>query len=120
MTPTSYDDIFTCFLENCKIQSKNLPSTDEGKYAMIHNACRHYTNKMEEEALKCDDILETIDKELDDTLEWFCFEKEFGERKDLVMRNADNTIIPSDTIEDIWNYYKYGCKKYLLFTVFII
>lgn len=51
-----------------------------------------------------------IDKELDDTLEWFCFEKEFGERKDLVMRNADNTIIPSDTIEDIWNYYKYGCK----------
>ena len=67
MTPTSYDDIFTCFLENCKIQNKNLPSTDEGKYAMIHNACRHYTNKMEEEALKCDDILETIDKELDDS-----------------------------------------------------
>ena len=65
MTLTSYDSIFTCFLENCKIQSKNLPTTDIGKYAMIHNACRHYSNKMEEFELKWDDLTETLTVELD-------------------------------------------------------
>lgn len=65
MTLSSYDSIFTCFLENCKIQSKNLPTTSEGKYAMIHNACRHYTNKMEEYGLLWNDSTESLTVELD-------------------------------------------------------
>jgi hypothetical protein len=62
----SYDSIFTCFMENCRGSQKSIPSSDEGKYEMIHNACRHYGNKTEEVALVWDDITETLNVELDD------------------------------------------------------
>lgn len=64
---TSYDEIFTCFIENCKGSQRNIPTTNEGKYAMIHNAIRHYENKMEDEFITYDDMTETINKKLDNS-----------------------------------------------------
>ena len=38
-----------------------------------------------------------------DTFEWWCYDKEFGERKDLAMTNSDGVEI-CETIEDLHQY----------------
>lgn len=63
---TSYDEIFTCFLENTKMVNNNIPTDIDRKHEMIHNACRFYENKMGE-VIAWDDILETINKELNNS-----------------------------------------------------
>lgn len=63
---TSYDEIFTCYLENCKILNSSIPNDTEKKYVMIHNACRHYENKMGE-PIEWDDISEMINVKLDNS-----------------------------------------------------
>jgi len=68
---TTYDDIFTCFLENTGVDISRLPQTDVGKYEMIHNAIRHYNSKIsdldEVGKLTYDDDTEKINVKLDDT-----------------------------------------------------
>lgn len=66
---TSYDEIFECFKENCRVDDATLPYDDEGKYAMIHNAIRHYNSRVDktEIKLKYDDMMEQINIQLDDT-----------------------------------------------------
>lgn len=64
---TTYDDIYSCFLDNCRVDNSCLPVTDKGKYAMIRNGCKIYNSKMEDSiVLKADDLTETINVELDD------------------------------------------------------
>jgi hypothetical protein len=62
---TTYDDIYTEFITNCKTDDINLPQLDEQKYNAIRSAVRHYNNKTGDN-LKCDDNLEEVSKELND------------------------------------------------------
>ena len=62
---TSYDTIWTTFLENCKTPDINLPSTDERKYAVIQNAILLFNNRMRT-TIKCDDENETVDTDMSD------------------------------------------------------
>lgn len=41
----------------------NIPSSDEGKYDMIHNAVFHFNNRLRD-SLEYDDGSETVDREL--------------------------------------------------------
>lgn len=67
MTNTNYDEIYSCFLDNCMTEVNNLPSTDEGRYVMIHNACRHYNNVMDSQyKIQYNDTTESLDKKLAD------------------------------------------------------
>lgn len=67
--PTSYNDIWSCFLDNCGVDTSTLPADDLGKYQMIHNAIRHYNTRVDDSELKLkwDDTTEEINTELDDT-----------------------------------------------------
>lgn len=62
---TTYDLLWTVFLENCRTSDINLPSTDVGKYEKIHNAIRYYNNRMETD-LTWNDTTEVLNEELDD------------------------------------------------------
>jgi hypothetical protein len=63
---TTYDDLWTEFITNCKTDDINLPQTDLGKYNIIHSAIRQYKNRMIDTELNWDDTLETVNKVLDD------------------------------------------------------
>ena len=68
------------------------------------------TNKLQEAILK---ILQKIYKdEEDDIIGWWVYEKEFGKKKNLnVYEKGSNKIIPTKTIEDLYNYLiKYHFK----------
>ncbi|MCD3217958.1 hypothetical protein G8S55_12120 [Clostridium botulinum C] len=64
---TSYDEIFTCFLDNCGIDTDNLPKSNEGKYKLIHNAIIHYNTVIDESYtnLNYDDEKERVNILLD-------------------------------------------------------
>lgn len=42
-------------------------------------------------------------KEGKETFDWWCYDKEWGTRKDLEMRNSDGVLV-CDTIEDLWQW----------------
>jgi hypothetical protein len=69
MAVTNYDEIFSVFLDNCRVDNSTLPYDDEGKYSMIHNGIRHYNSKVDssETKLTYDDLMEQINVQLDDT-----------------------------------------------------
>lgn len=69
MGKTSYDDIYSTFLDNCGVDTSTLPNTNDGKYQMIRNGVRHYNSKVDDYETKiiCNDIMEEINIELDDT-----------------------------------------------------
>jgi hypothetical protein len=62
---TTYDEIWSEFLTNCKTSDINLPNTDEKRYSMIKSAIRHYNNRLND-TLKCDDTAETVNRQLTD------------------------------------------------------
>ncbi|MGK4040944.1 hypothetical protein AB0Y20_01485 [Heyndrickxia oleronia] len=62
---TSYDEIYTTFLNNCMVSDLDLPQTDKGKYEMIKNAVLHYNNRLRTK-LTCDDATESVSEKLDD------------------------------------------------------
>ncbi|MFS0657361.1 hypothetical protein AB1L07_01885 [Niallia alba] len=62
---TSYDDIWSTFMDNCKTSSLNLPRTNEGMYKAINNASKLFNNRLRAD-LKCDDEKESINKLLND------------------------------------------------------
>ena len=37
-----------------------------------------------------------------DNVDWWCYEKDYGKRKDMDVILSDGTIIPSETIEDLY------------------
>lgn len=62
---TTYDQIWTTFLNNCKVSDIDLPQTDEKIYEMISNAVLHFNNRLRDN-VKCDNVTETLDRELSD------------------------------------------------------
>lgn len=60
---TSYDQIWTFFLNNCKVSDIDLPQTDQGIYDAIHNAILYFNNRLRDE-LQWDDLTETVSREL--------------------------------------------------------
>jgi ABC-type iron transport system FetAB permease component len=64
---TTYDNIMECFLQNAKPDMRNISSTSEGLYLMIHAAMMHYNSLMEEEDITYDDTTETLNIKLDDS-----------------------------------------------------
>jgi hypothetical protein len=64
---TSYDQVWQTFLNNCKVSDIDLPQTPEKIYETIRNGVMHFNNRLREEVV-CDDINETLDKELSNDL----------------------------------------------------
>lgn len=62
---TSYDKIWKSFLDNCKTPDINIPQTDEQIYAKINNGILLFNNRMRTN-IKCDDLTESVDAELND------------------------------------------------------
>lgn len=56
----TYDEIWMAFLDDYKINEKDLPDTDERVYNDINNAVRKFNNRLRTE-LKCDNVSETVD-----------------------------------------------------------
>ena len=44
----------------------------------------------------------------DDWISWYVYEKEFGENTALYCNDKNGNIIPSDTLEDLWELIKGG------------
>lgn len=61
---TSYDEIWTTFLTNCKASDLSLPKTTERIYESIHNAVLHYNNRMRTRII-CNDAHEALTETLD-------------------------------------------------------
>lgn len=62
---TSYDKIWTTFLENCKVDDIDLPQTNEKIYETIKNAVLHFNNRLRD-TLQCDDVNEQVNRDLTD------------------------------------------------------
>jgi hypothetical protein len=62
---TSYDIIWTTFLENCKVDDIDLPQTDDKMYEAIKNAVLHFNNRLRD-TLQCDDTNEQVSRDLTD------------------------------------------------------
>lgn len=62
---TSYDEIYTEFITNCKTDDINLPNTTEKIYDAIRSAVKHFNVRLGDN-LKCDDLSESVDRELGD------------------------------------------------------
>lgn len=62
---TSYDDIYQTFLNNCKVDDIDLPTTDEERYEIIKNAVMHFNNRMRTKIV-CDNTTETVSEDLND------------------------------------------------------
>lgn len=60
---TSYDQIWTTFLNNCKVSDIDLPQTPEKIYEIIRNGVMHFNNRLRENIV-CDDSTETLNREL--------------------------------------------------------
>ncbi|MHC9080412.1 hypothetical protein [Bacillus altitudinis] len=63
---TTYDQIWQCFLDNCKTSDINLPSDDEAIYSQIKNASLLFNNRFRDNRIKCDDDTETVDRLLNE------------------------------------------------------
>lgn len=60
---TSYDTIWTTFLENNEMPDNELPKENEQIYPKIQNAILLFNNRMRTN-ITCDDVAETIDIEM--------------------------------------------------------
>jgi len=60
---TSYDEIWTTFLNNCKVSDLDLPQTNQAIYESIKNAVMYMNNRLRTDLI-CDDVKETLDKEI--------------------------------------------------------
>lgn len=63
---TTYDQIWQCFLDNCKTSDINLPSDDEDIYSQIKNASLLFNNRFRDNRIKCDNDTETVDRLLNE------------------------------------------------------
>jgi hypothetical protein len=53
------------------------------------------------------DILKEIYHDTDDVIGWWMYAKDFGKKKDFNMWDKDHKVIPTDTIEDLYNALMY-------------
>ncbi|MFB0831552.1 hypothetical protein ACEU2D_18355 [Brevibacillus laterosporus] len=63
MKNTTYDEIYTTFINRCKVDDLELPQNDEQIYNFIHGAIMDYNNRLQEK-LDWDDTSETVSREL--------------------------------------------------------
>lgn len=66
---TTYDDVWVSFLNNCQVNSDDIPKSEEAIYSCIDNAVRIYNQKAKKyesrmRAVKCNEIMEEITPEL--------------------------------------------------------
>lgn len=57
------------------------------------------------EAISLDEIISVISEIIGDNkywIEWYIYEKEWGIKEDVGVADANNNIIPSETLEDLW------------------
>lgn len=62
---TSYDAIWTTFLNNCKVNDLDLPQTSEKIYEAIKNGVLYFNNRLRTN-ITCDDNYETLNESLSD------------------------------------------------------
>lgn len=62
---TTYNTIWSMFLQNCQVDDLDLPQTDDGKYDMIKNGVLHFNNRLQDN-LQTDNLTETVDRDLSD------------------------------------------------------
>jgi len=62
---TSFDDVWSTFLNNCKLSDIDLPNTDEKIYEEIKNAVMYFNNRMRTSII-CDDENESLNEKLSD------------------------------------------------------
>lgn len=68
MNFTSYDDIMSCFVKNCGVDTSNLPTDEEKLYGMIQNGLNHYNVYLKDESpIQGDDDTEMLNTSLDGT-----------------------------------------------------
>lgn len=71
MINTTYDDIWTSFLENCQVNSDDIPQSEEAIYSCINNAVRIYNQKAKKyedrmQLASCNDMMEELSVKLTD------------------------------------------------------
>lgn len=65
---TTFDDVWKCFLNNCKVSDIDLPNANEKIHEAIKNATMYFNNRMRT-SIQCDTSIETFSEELsEDTL----------------------------------------------------
>lgn len=50
-------------------------------------------------------IIKTISEIIGDDeswIEWYIYEKEWGTKEDMEVTDANNNVVPSETLEDLW------------------
>lgn len=68
MSITSYDDIFTCFVNNCGVDTTRLPTETPKLHEMISNAIDHYNVYLKDESpILGDNTFESLNVLLDST-----------------------------------------------------
>jgi len=60
---TAFDDVWKCFLNNCKVSDIDLPNTDEKIHEAIKNATMYFNNRMRT-SIQCDTASETLSEKL--------------------------------------------------------
>ncbi len=58
-------------------------------------------------------IIKTISEIIgddEDWIEWYVYEKEWGTKEDLGVADGDGNVVPSETLEDLWELIQ-GSKK---------
>lgn len=76
---------------------------------IIYNTIEKVTGAIPERLIETTNIQFAIDMlaewagDTDGWIDWFINEKECGAKKELLVRNKDNKVLPSETSEDIWN-----------------
>ncbi|MBG9776195.1 hypothetical protein [Brevibacillus laterosporus] len=63
MKNTTYDEIYTTFINRCKVDDLELPKNDEQIYNFIHGAIMDYNNRLQEN-LDWDDTSEAVSQNL--------------------------------------------------------
>ncbi len=60
---TTFDDVWRCFLNNCRVSDIDLPNTNEEIHEAIKNATMYFNNKMRT-SIQCNTEIETFSVEL--------------------------------------------------------
>lgn len=127
---TTYDTIYSTFMDNNLADDIDLPQDDEGIYRFINNAIKLYNNR-ERDNIECNDDIESVDRKLNNdeilmiahyiklaflknqlsafTLTWQPFDKDMG------LRNYDSQVramgrLVSD-VEDVIRDIKFSKEE---------
>lgn len=60
---TTFDDVWSCFLNNCRVSDIDLPNTNEKIHEAIKNATMYFNNRMRT-SIQCDTSIESFSEEL--------------------------------------------------------